>query len=133
MCEKINLKDKHNNARQNCIITEKHECSIKIKLTSLIVVTCADLSLSNGRVSYNTGSVNGGFPVDTVVSFHCNNGYSLSGSSSRTCQTSGNWDQSTSTCTYVPPPPPPPPPPSPPPSTTPPPQGKIILISLISI
>ena len=64
----------------------------------LFVVTCASLSLSNGGVSYNKSPVNGRYPVDTRASFSCTRGYSLSGSSSRTCQTSGNWNQGIPTC-----------------------------------
>ena len=58
------------------------------------------MSISNGRVMYDRArvSVNGGWPVDTVASFSCNSGYSRSGSSSRTCQTSGNWNQQNPTC-----------------------------------
>ena len=63
------------------------------------VVTCTSLTLSNGAVSYSNHSVGGGrYPVDTVATFSCNRGYSQSESSSRTCQTSGNWNQATPTC-----------------------------------
>ena len=62
------------------------------------VVTCVSLSLPNGRVSYNRGAINGRYPVDTVTSFSCNSGYSRSGSSSRICQTSGDWNQQTPKC-----------------------------------
>ena len=34
-----------------------------------------------------------------MASFSCNNGYTVSGSSIRTCQTSGNWEQPIPTCT----------------------------------
>ena len=61
-------------------------------------VTCGSLGLIGGRVTYNRDSVNGRYPVDTRASFSCNPGYSRSGSSSRTCQTSGNWNQQMPRC-----------------------------------
>ena len=64
-----------------------------------IAVTCTILTLSNGRITYSIHSVSTTrYPVDTVATFSCNSGYSLSGSSTRTCQTSGNWNQATPTC-----------------------------------
>ena len=65
-----------------------------------VVVTCTALSPpSNGQISYNEPSMTyGEYPVDTKASFTCNQGYSLSGSESRTCETSGNWNQETPTC-----------------------------------
>ena len=52
----------------------------------------------NGGVRYNRSPVNGRYPVDTVAYLSCNYGYSRSGSSSRTCQTSGTWNLDTPTC-----------------------------------
>ena len=60
--------------------------------------TCSALSLSNGQVSYNTSTVNGGYPVDTKASFTCNSGHSGSGSGFTICQNSGDWDQQTPGC-----------------------------------
>ena len=63
------------------------------------VVTCAALSLPNGQINYNKPAANnGGYPVDTTVSFTCNHGYRRTGSASRSCQTSGNWNQQTPSC-----------------------------------
>ena len=56
------------------------------------------LSLPCGTVAYNRNRVNGGYPVGTRADFSCNYGYSRSGPRSRTCQTSGNWNQQTPTC-----------------------------------
>ena len=70
---------------------------------SLHPVTCGVLGLSNGGVSYNKQQVNGGYPVGTKASFGCDNGYNLAGSSSRTCQASGNWNHATPTCNQPPP------------------------------
>ena len=64
----------------------------------MFAVTCPSLSLSNGGISYNKSPVNGRYPVDTVASLSCHHGYLLSGSSSRTCQTSGYWNQQTVAC-----------------------------------
>ena len=43
-----------------------------------------------------TGS--GRYPFDTVASFSCNEGYSLSGNEEITCQTSGNWNMDPPEC-----------------------------------
>ena len=62
-------------------------------------VTCQALSSpSNGGRTYNKNAVGGRYPVDTVVTFTCNSGYSLSGSSTRKCQTSGHWNNNSPTC-----------------------------------
>ena len=41
---------------------------------------------------------NQGYPVDTMATLTCNYGYSLSGSASRICETSGDWEQPTPNC-----------------------------------
>ena len=64
----------------------------------VIAVTCRSLSLVNGGISYSELPVNGRYPVDTVASYTCDHGHSLIGSSSRTCQTSGNWNNQNPTC-----------------------------------
>ena len=61
-------------------------------------VTCSSLSLGNGAVTYNLAAVAGGYPVYTVASFTCNSGYSRSGASSSTCQTSGQWSMNKPIC-----------------------------------
>ena len=62
-------------------------------------VTCQALSSpSNGGRTYNKNAVGGRYPVDTVVTFTCNSGYSLSGSSTTKCQTSGQWNNNSPTC-----------------------------------
>ena len=63
-----------------------------------VVVTCSALTLSNGGVNYSTNAVSQSYTVDTVASFSCNRGYSLSGSTSRTCQTSRLWTSELPTC-----------------------------------
>ena len=63
------------------------------------IVNCPPLSLENGEVMYNTTQVsNDRLIVGTRASFTCEYGYSLSGSSSSTCNSAGNWNESTQTC-----------------------------------
>ena len=51
------------------------------------------MSIENGQVNYNASGVTNGnskyYYVDTMASFSCNFGYSLSGSDSSICQISG--------------------------------------------
>ena len=63
-----------------------------------LAATCPPLSLSHGKVHYNRFPINGRYLVYTTVSFICNAGYLVSGTSSRTCQNSGNWNNETPTC-----------------------------------
>ena len=56
------------------------------------------LSLSNGNINYNMGPLGGRRRVNTVATFSCDSGYSRSGPSSRTCQSSGNWNRQAVTC-----------------------------------
>ena len=63
-----------------------------------ISVTCPALTLTNGIVSYDVSAENERYPAGATASFSCNYGYSMSGSTSRTCQTSGNWEQQLPTC-----------------------------------
>ena len=65
---------------------------IKLLNKNVTVVTCMSLSLENGQISYNDTKVNNEYHVDTVATFTCNYGYSLSGSES------GNWNKETPTC-----------------------------------
>ena len=66
--------------------------------TFILTVLCEDLYLSNGQVSFDQAEVNGQYPVDTVATFTCIHGYSLEGSSTRTCQASGIWNQQVASC-----------------------------------
>ena len=67
-------------------------------------MTCESLSIENGQVIYNAQGVTYGdlefYYVDTMASFSCDPGYSLSGSDSSICHASGGgtWNQETSTC-----------------------------------
>ena len=62
-------------------------------------VTCTPPNLENGQISYNDSqATNGEYPVDTKASFTWKYGYSLFGSESSTCSTSGNWKEETPIC-----------------------------------
>ena len=67
---------------------------------NVFAVTCSSLNLENGGISYNQSPVNGRYPVDTMASFSCHHGYSLTGSSSTTCLISGNWNQQPPICNH---------------------------------
>ena len=58
--------------------------------------------MANGQVNYNQQQVinlmNERYHIDTVATYTCNDGYSLSGSESNTCQASGNWEHDLPTC-----------------------------------
>ena len=62
------------------------------------VEACAALNLGNGQISYNKSPGEGKYPVGTVASFLCDPGYNRQGSSSKTCQASGSWDNNPTTC-----------------------------------
>ena len=62
-------------------------------------VLCPALTMpSNGEVDYSIHPLSGAYSVDTVATFRCTSGYKKQGSSSRTCQPSGHWNQQTPTC-----------------------------------
>ena len=65
----------------------------------LTVDTCAEHSFENGEVNYDKQPVNDGrYPIDTVATYTCNIELVRSGSSSRTCQNSGNWEPALPIC-----------------------------------
>ena len=43
----------------------------------------------------------GGTHYDDTLTFHCNNGYTLSGSHTSTCQADTTWSSNTPTCTRM--------------------------------
>ena len=61
-------------------------------LKKCVVVVCEALNLPHGLISYSKSPVEGGYPINTEVSFSCNYGYHLSGPSSRDCEHSGSWN-----------------------------------------
>ena len=62
-----------------------------------LIVTCPDLSLPNGQVSFDTELVDDQHPVNTTATFTCDDGYYPVGEDS-TCEPSGNWSQPTLSC-----------------------------------
>ena len=77
-------------------------CNIQQFYYVFIVVTCAALlnKLQNKlQINYNQQKrPDGKYPVYTVATYTCNDGYVLSGSDSNTCQTSGDWQQGNPNC-----------------------------------
>ena len=61
---------------------------------SAVVVNCGSLTAPN-----NGAKSGSGVKYLSVVTFSCNTGYNLGGSSSRTCQSNGNWSGGTTSCT----------------------------------
>ena len=62
-------------------------------------MTCPALGLEDGEITYNDSQVTTGeYPVDTVATFICSYGYSMSGSQSSKCTTTGSWNEETPTC-----------------------------------
>ena len=60
--------------------------------TNILVVTCPTLDLENGEISYDVSPMNGSYPTGATGSFSCSYGYSLSGTSTRSCDAMGNWN-----------------------------------------
>ena len=53
-----------------------------------MIASCVALDVSQGEVVYTKPAK---YDVDTVASLSCKYGYKVTGSSSVTCQDSGNW------------------------------------------
>ncbi len=67
-----------------------------VNLLNRFTATCDDLILSNGAVIYSLSTI----PrlEGTVASFSCNTGYTLSSTTTRTCQSDRQWSESTPVC-----------------------------------
>ena len=71
---------------------------------NLFVVTCRDLVFGGGHVRYSNESLTGHgipfgyYPVGTIAYFKCNGFNHLSENITRTCNTSGDWDQENPEC-----------------------------------
>ena len=73
--------------------------NLQISWNIINVVTCEPLNLASGQIFYNTSALaNGGYPVNTVVSFTCINTYNLIGSETRSCLADGTCSQATPVC-----------------------------------
>jgi len=62
---------------------------------------CLENSCGNPGTPANGIKVGESYKYHDVVSFQCNEGYNLIGSSTRTCQTDNNWDGTQPTCQLV--------------------------------
>ncbi len=70
------------------------ECVIMCTLSVLVpIVTCSDLpSLANGNIDYGGAGSPNNRPVNTVATYTCVTGYTLTGgSNTRTCGSDGVW------------------------------------------
>ena len=67
-------------------------------ISGTISGTCFDLPrLMNGDIAYTAGLADSR-PINTIATFTCDNGYTLTGGSVRVCQNDGTWDGITPTC-----------------------------------
>ncbi len=63
-----------------------------------ILGPCSDLPpLMNGVITYTGGLVDSR-PINTIATFTCDNGYTLTGGSFRACQNDGTWSGTAPTC-----------------------------------
>ena len=59
---------------------------------------CSDLPrLMNGVITYTDGLADSR-PINTIATFTCDNGYTLTGGSFRACLNDGTWDGTAPTC-----------------------------------
>ena len=58
----------------------------------LTVIDCGCLQIGNGSVTVDSTTVN------SVATYHCNTGYDLVGTETRTCMASGMWSGIKPTC-----------------------------------
>ncbi len=75
--------------------------NVYVECVPVPIVICSDLpSLTNGDIDYGGGGSTNSRPVDTVATYTCTTGYTLSGVSSttRTCGSDGLWSGSPPTC-----------------------------------
>ncbi len=62
----------------------------------LSTAVCGALTLTNGAVTYSSLAIPR--QENTVASFSCNTGYTLSSTATRTCQSDRQWSGSTPVC-----------------------------------
>ncbi len=70
-----------------------------VECTCFSTGICSDLpSLANGMISYSAGSTNNR-PINTLATFSCNPGYTLTGGGLfKHCTSEGSWSGSTPVC-----------------------------------
>ena len=69
----------------------------------LIAILCEKQSLKNGTEEYHESIRGGnstveGVPYGTVATYSCEHGLALMGSTTRTCQITGNWNETLPSC-----------------------------------
>ncbi len=75
--------------------------NVYVECVPVPIVICSDLpSLTNGDIDYGGAGSPGSRPVDTVATFTCNTGFTLSvlSSTTRTCGSDGVWTGSPPIC-----------------------------------
>ena len=81
-------------------ICTDQECKIAfIIMCAVSTTTCSDLTApTNGMIGYNAETMNTR-PVNTVATFTCKTGYTVTGDMTRTCGADGVWSGTNPTCT----------------------------------
>ena len=62
-------------------------------LVYFTAVDCGSLTVPNGKVSTSSGTT-----FMNTATYTCDDGYTLNGTSTRTCQASGTWSLTAPTC-----------------------------------
>ena len=73
--------------------------SIPINFLAVSTITCTDLTApANGMIGYNVATSLTPWPENTVATYTCVTGYMLDGDMTRTCEATGSWSGSDTTC-----------------------------------
>ncbi len=73
--------------------------NVYVQCVPVPIVTCSDLpSLTNGDIDYGGAGSTNSRPVDTVATYTCVTGYTLTGDTTRTCRSDGVWSGFTPVC-----------------------------------
>jgi hypothetical protein len=56
-------------------------------------ILCPDVTIPNGNISTTNG-----LRVDSIISYKCQEGYTIEGSDTATCTNDGVWSDKTPTC-----------------------------------
>ncbi len=76
-----------------CIIEKSYTVYIYV-LNLYIAVDCGSLTdPENGQVNTSSGTT-----IGSTASYSCNNGYTLNGDNTRTCESNGVWSNSQPSC-----------------------------------
>ncbi len=81
------------------VCQSKEWLNVYVECVPVPIVICSDLpSLTNGVIDYGGAVSTNSRQVDTVATYTCDTGYTINGSSTRTCESDGMWSGSTPTC-----------------------------------